>query len=155
MVVGEAPGSYEVEQGKPFVGKSGKLLRSTLKEFGFTKDNSIISNTIPCRPQDNKFPKDRNVVNSCIQKWLKLEIDILKPKYILLIGSTPTFYLLHSYDGITKMRGKWYTYNNIPCMPTLHPSYVLRKQYMMGGGEINKHFRGDIESVAKSAGFLK
>ena len=60
MIIGEAPGADEVEQGRPFVGKAGKLVRETIKEFGYDETITLISNVIPCRPENNKFPKDKS-----------------------------------------------------------------------------------------------
>lgn len=153
MVIGEAPGRDEIDEGKPFVGKAGKLLRSTLSKYGYTADNHIISNTIPCRPEKNKFPKDKQMVMDCVKKWLINEIDILKPKYILLIGATPMKYLLNMI-GITKLRGKTFYFQGVECMPTYHPSYVLRKQYMKEGDEIRKAFENDIKTVAEKVKIL-
>ncbi len=147
LIIGEAPGSEEIVEGKPFVGKAGKLLRSTLNKYGYNICNSLITNTLPCRPEDNKFPKDNKLVINCVSKWLNKEIEITKPKYILLIGATPTKFLLGQI-GITKIRGKWFEYNCIKCMPTYHPSYVLRKQYMEEGKEIRECFEKDVETVA-------
>jgi uracil-DNA glycosylase len=155
MVVGEAPGSDEIEQGAPFVGKSGRLLRDTMNEFGFRKENTLITNTIPCRPMDNVFPSDVNLVKSCVEKWLAEEIKLTKPKIILMIGSKPLKFVA-GMDGITRMRGEW-----MPAMgghglalATFHPSYVLRKQYMADGPMIMELFRKDIRDVAVRAGFL-
>ena len=153
LIAGEAPGADEVIALKPFVGKAGKLLRKTLNEFGYRKTNSLITNTIPCRPEDNQFPKDSKLVDNCVYDWLQKEIEITKPKYILLIGATPTKFLL-SMSGITKLRGQWFEYRGIPCMPTYHPSFVLRKQYMAEGKEIQKNFAQDIKTVAEKAGFI-
>ena len=157
LIVGEAPGSDELLESKPFVGKAGKLLRSTLNQFGYKKSNSLITNTIPCRPENNKFPSDSELVEDCVKKWLKEEIDLIKPKYILLIGATPLRYLLNM-SGITKLRGQLFDYDpmnkKITCMPTYHPSYVLRKQYMKEGKEIQAQFVEDIKTIAKMAGFL-
>lgn len=152
LIIGECPGADEIVVGKPFVGKAGKLLRSTLNQFGYNKGNSLITNTIPCRPQDNKFPVDSKLVDDCVYNWLRIEIEITKPKYLLLIGATPMKFLLGKM-GITSLRGKWYSYNNIPCMPTYHPSYVLRKQYMDEGDDIREAFKMDISEVARKAGF--
>jgi DNA polymerase len=150
IIIGEAPGSEEIINGKPFVGKAGKLLRSTLEKYGFNNSNSLITNTLPCRPENNKFPKDNNLVYNCVSKWLNKEIEITNPKYILLIGSTPTKFLLNKI-GITKLRGQWFEYNGIKCMPTYHPSFVLRKQYMAEGKTIRELFERDIIKVAESA----
>lgn len=154
LIIGEAPGSDEVDQGKPFVGKSGKLLRSTLNEFGFRKNNSLITNTIPCRPENNKFPSDSKIVDACVYDWLKEEIALTKPSCILLIGATPLKFLL-SKQGITSLRGNWQDYRGIPCMPTYHPSYVLRKEYMEEGKKIKEDFISDIRTVAIKAGLIK
>jgi len=156
LIIGEAPGSEEVISGKPFIGKAGKLLRHTLNKFGFNETNSLITNTIPCRPEKNKFPTDKRIIYSCVAKWLRQEIIITNPQYIILVGATPTKYLLHLI-GVTKLRGKWYDLpdfdRKIPCMPIYHPSYVLRKQYMAEGKQIGQDFINDIKEVAKSACF--
>lgn len=157
IVIGEAPGADELVEGKPFVGKAGKLLRSTLNEFGFRKNNSLISNIMPCRPEDNQFPKDDNLVKTCFDKWLKNEILITKPKYLLLVGAQPLKFILN-LKGITKVRGQWCLFSSgdrsITVMPTYHSSYVLRKMYMEEGKEIMRQFRDDIKTVAIRAGFL-
>jgi len=158
IVVGEAPGKDEVEQGEPFVGKAGKLLRLVLGECGFRKTNSLISNIIPCRPENNKFPQDASLVKACSNKWLVNEILLTKPSQLLLLGSQPLKYVL-GLSGITKLRGKWYDFSAgldepIKCMPTFHPSYVLRKKYMSGGKAIRQSFEEDIKTVAKAAGFV-
>ena len=76
VIIGEAPGSDEITQGKPFIGKAGKLLRSTIEQFGFNNENCLITNTIPCRPQDNKFPSDNNLVKNC-KKESSINLDIV------------------------------------------------------------------------------
>lgn len=156
MIIGEAAGSDEILVGLPFVGKAGKLLRSTLNEFGFRKTNSLISNVIPCRPKDNQFPKDDELVKSCFEKWLKNEILITHPKYLLLVGSQPLKFVL-GLQGITHIRGDWYNFSLedriIETMPTYHPSFILRKMYMEEGKKIMEQFRDDIKEVAIKAGF--
>ena len=154
LIIGECPGSEEVIKKLPFVGKAGKLLRKTLNEFGYRKTNSLISNTIPCRPEDNKFPSDSKLIDDCVYEWLREEIELSKPKYILLIGATPLKFLL-GLTGITKLRGKWVNYKDIQCMPTYHPSYVLRKEHMEEGKQIKADFVSDIKEVAIRAGFIK
>jgi DNA polymerase len=154
LIVGEAPGISEVEFLKPFVGKSGKLLRATLNQFGYRKSNSLITNVLPCRPESNEFPKDNSLVMSCVHQWLLKEIEITKPKFMLLIGATPTRFLL-LLTGITNLRGKWVDYNGIPCMPTYHPSYVQRKEHMEEGKQIKEDFLSDIKMVAEKAGFIR
>ena len=159
MVIGEAPGKDELAKGRPFVGKAGKLLRATLNEYGYRQSNTIISNILPCHPNDNKFPTDKNLVCNCVRKWLAEEIKLLQPEYILSLGNQPLRFILEE-DGITKSRGKWKHIwpkglpHLISCMPTYHPSYVLRKEYMSEGNEIKQQFRQDIEELAKKAGII-
>jgi DNA polymerase len=156
MVIGEAPGKDELTQGSPFVGKCGKLLRNNLRVCGCHSGNTVITNVLPCRPPKNKFPKDNDLVKSCVNKWLMEEIKILKPSIILLVGSTPLKFVL-GMKGITSCRGKWYPLKGmgfpVICMPTYHPSYVLRKEHMKEGPEIRLAFVKDIEAVTNVAGF--
>ena len=157
VIIGECPGRDEIEKGEPFVGKSGQLLRSVLKNNKFTRFNSLITNTIPCRPENNKFPTDNSIVKLCKNTWLKEELRLTNPDFLLLIGSKPLKFLLN-IDGITRIRGKWiqkrFNHKNINIMPTYHPSFVLRKEYMKEGKQIMQDFKNDIQSVAKIAGFL-
>ena len=152
LIVGEAPGNDEVEQLKPFVGKAGKLLRDTIGDYGFRKTNTLISNVMPCRPLNNKFPSPREATE-CFNEWLKEEIEMVKPECILLLGNQPLYYVL-KLRGITKLRGEWKDYNGIPCMPTYHPSYIQRKMYMKDGPEIMENFRNDVKGVAVEVGFI-
>jgi len=158
LIIGEAPGKDEVEIGRPFVGKAGKLLRGTLNKYGYGDTNSCITNILPCRPENNKFPKDKELVNYCVNNWLSEEIHITNPQFILLIGSTPLYYLTGK-KGITSYRGKLQVYqdresgNEYSCMPVYHPSYVLRKMYMQAGKQIMADFENDIKELAKMGGF--
>lgn len=152
MVIGEAPGSDEVLQGKVFVGKAGKLLRSKLNKLGFRTYNTVITNVIPCRPLDNKFPTDSKMVNECFSKWLSVEIEILKPKFMILLGNQPLKFVI-GRTGITSWRGEWYNFRGIKVMPTYHPSYVIRKSHMDDGKDVESQFESDLLSVATEAGF--
>jgi len=152
VFIGEACGAEELIVGKPFVGKAGRLLRATLKEFGFNETNCLITNTIPCRPLNNKFPDDKSLVHSCKEKWLMEELKLLNPDFIVLIGAKSLKFLLN-IDGITKERGKFniIKINNktVELIAIFHPSYVLRKAYMAEGKEIMEHFRNDIKKVSE------
>lgn len=106
-IIGEAPGHDEVKNKRPFVGKAGACLRQTLNKYGFRKSNTLISNVIPCRPEKNKFPNDKDIVNNCLQRWLIEELKLVKPSYLLLLGNQPLKYIL-GLTGITKKRGEWY-----------------------------------------------
>jgi DNA polymerase len=147
LVVGEAPGADEDREGRPFVGDCGILLREALRASKvLKKNNTIISNTLKCRPPGNKFPQDKNIAKLCVSKWLDKEIAAIEPKRMLLLGNVPLNYLA-GLTGITKIRGTWLTVKGVRTMPTFHPSYVIR---CMNGGdmETQRLFFADIKTVA-------
>jgi len=125
MVVGEAPGYEEVNQGEPFVGKSGQLLRECLKEVGFTVDELVFSNVCKCHPDNNETPTT-DEINYCVPHYLEREIELIKPQLIIAVGSV-AFKGLRLGDKITESRGQVvYLPNDIAVFPTYHPSYILR-----------------------------
>ena len=135
MLVGEAPGEDEDRQGLPFVGVSGKLLDKMLGCIGLDRTNTYISNIVPWRPPGNRNPTDSEVA-VCLP-FTEKHIAIVKPKYLILLGAVAVKSLLKTKDGITKIRGKQYTYTytdiasgepvTIPCFPMFHPAYLLRQ----------------------------
>ena len=129
MLIGEAPGYYEDQQGEPFVGKAGKLLDQILGCVGFSrKENIYICNTLKCRPPENRDPLPEE--KEACWEYLKAQIDIIKPKIILLCGNVAVQSILPNADGITKIRGKWFqggeNVYGAKLMPIFHPSYLLR-----------------------------
>ena len=126
MLIGEAPGYYEDMKGEPFVGKAGQLLDKILGCVGFSrKENIYICNTIKCRPPENRDPLPEEKA-SCLE-YLKSQIDILKPRIILLCGRIAATSFIDTNLGITKLRGKWYEGPHFSkMMPIFHPSYLLR-----------------------------
>lgn len=126
MLIGEAPGYYEDIQGEPFVGKAGQLLDKILGCVGFSrKENIYICNTLKCRPPQNRDPLPEE--KSACREYLEAQINILKPKIILLCGKVAAYSFIDTNLGITKLRGKWFDGpNNSKMMPIFHPSYLLR-----------------------------
>lgn len=157
MVIGEAPGSDEVEKGEPFVGRSGKLLRDVLNRNGYRKENTLITNTMPCRPQGNVYPSDRPVVDACTSRWLWEEVRITRPRFVLIVGGKALMTVM-GLGGIMSRRGVWMQLEKdgwnyrARCMATLHPSYVLRAQNMENAAEAMGAFEADIREVALAAG---
>lgn len=152
MVVGEAPGSDEDIQGEPFVGRAGQLLREALRETSIlNRRNTLISNTLGCRPPKNKFPTDDSP-SICVSKWLMNEINEAKPQRMLLLGGQALKYVA-GLEGITACRGQWYNVMGVRTMATYHPSYVLRCD---DDGRLNvrKDFEGDIAAVAEEVAEL-
>ena len=129
MLIGEAPGHDEDIQGKPFVGRSGKLLDKMLNAIELSRDNVYIANIIPWRPPNNRRPTD-DEINMCLP-MIKKHIEIINPSAILLLGSTATYALIKNSEGITKIRGKWVDIEinrkKYPMLPTFHPAFLLRQ----------------------------
>ena len=132
MFVGEAPGADEDQQGEPFVGKAGQLLTKIIQTMGFQRSTVYIANILKCRPDTpgqsagNRKPTPQEM-ETCIP-YLHEQIDLIQPKVIVALGATAVEGLLGKTIGITKLRGQWRTYRNIPLMPTYHPAYLLRNQ---------------------------
>lgn len=125
VLVGEAPGKEEDEQGKPFVGRSGKLLTEVLEELGVKRDDVYILNIIKCRPPENRTPTITEIA-SCIN-YLKQQIEIIEPQAIIALGSVATQNVLGKDNNIGSMRGRKFKYEKkITVVPTYHPSYILR-----------------------------
>ena len=125
MLIGEAPGYWEDVKGKPFVGKAGQLLDKIFASVGFTRNDIYICNTIKCRPPENRNPLPEEK-KACFN-YLKAQIDILKPKIILVCGNVALNTMFPEELGITRARGKWFDgpYGS-KMMPIFHPSYLLR-----------------------------
>jgi uracil-DNA glycosylase family 4 len=132
MFVGEAPGADEDEQGEPFVGKAGQLLTRIIETMGLQRSDVYIGNILKCRPDTpgqsagNRKPTAHEMA-TCIP-FLHEQIDLIRPKVLVALGATAVEGLLGKIGGITKLRGNWKTYRNIPLMPTYHPAYLLRNQ---------------------------
>jgi len=124
MFIGEAPGADEDAQGEPFVGRAGQLLTKIIQAMGCRREDVYISNVLKCRPPQNRTPLPDEVTN-CLP-YLLSQIELIQPKVIVALGATAVRSLLDVQLGITKMRGHWYTFHDIPIMPTFHPAYLLR-----------------------------
>lgn len=126
MLIGEAPGFFEDQQGEPFVGKAGQLLDKIFESVGLSRQKDIyICNTIKCRPPDNRDPLPQE--KEACREYLDAQLDILKPKIILLCGKVALKSFIDTDLGITKVRGKWFDGpNGAKMMPIFHPSYLLR-----------------------------
>lgn len=124
MFIGEAPGHDEDIQGKPFVGRSGKLLMRLVKEImGYEREDIYITNIVKCRPPENRNPELQEV-NACLP-YLVEQIKMVNPKIIVLLGAVAIEYLLNK-TGITTNRGNFFKYDGFTVVPTFHPSYLLR-----------------------------
>lgn len=124
MFVGEAPGLEEDIQGRPFVGRAGKLLTKIIEAIGMRRADVYIANCLKCRPPKNRTPYPSEIV-AC-RNYLTQQINIIKPRVICCLGRPAAQTLLMSDLPISKVRGKFYDYQGIKIMPTFHPAYLLR-----------------------------
>ncbi|NVJ70934.1 MAG: uracil-DNA glycosylase [Alphaproteobacteria bacterium] len=135
MVIGEAPGADEDQQGKPFVGVSGQLLDRILNAAGFAREENVyITNMVPWRPLGNATP-DAATIAMCMP-FVKRHIELSKPKVILMVGGVSAKALLDTEDGITRLRGRWKELDiggqKIAALPVYHPAYLLRQPALKG-----------------------
>ena len=126
MLIGEAPGYYEDQKGEPFVGKAGQLLDKIFASVGLSRQKDVyICNTLKCRPPDNRDPLPEE--KAACREYLEAQIEILKPRIILLCGRVAVHSFIETTQGITKLRGKWFEGPYMSkMMPIFHPSYLLR-----------------------------
>jgi uracil-DNA glycosylase len=141
MIVGEAPGEQEDQQGEPFVGPAGQLLDQMLRAVGQSRRAAagdgveddqagdparrvFIANTLKCRPPRNRNPEPGEMARC--EPFLKRQLALVRPKLILLMGRFAVKQLLGSDDAIGKLRGRVHRYEGIPVIVTYHPAYLLR-----------------------------
>ncbi len=124
MIVGEAPGFHEDQQGLPFVGKAGALLNKMLHSIGLNGDDVYIANVLKCRPPNNRDPQI-NEIQQC-QAFLAAQIQIIKPKLILGLGRFAGQFLSGSTASLGHLRQQMFTYQDTPVLISYHPAYLLR-----------------------------
>ncbi len=126
MFIGEGPGANEDETGRPFVGKAGMLLTKIIENvLGLKREDVYIANIIKCRPPNNRVPTIEEVT-SC-KPYLMEQIDVIKPKIIVALGSTSYHHLTGEYDlPISRVRGEVLEFGDAKLIPTFHPSFLLR-----------------------------
>lgn len=130
VFVGEGPGADEDEQGMPFVGRAGQLLtqmiEGTAKKEGIEllRKDVYICNVVKCRPPENRTPLPDEM--EICGEFLFRQLEAIRPKAIVALGGTAAKALLNTKDGVTRLRGKWHKWRDIPLIVTYHPSYLLR-----------------------------
>src|SRR6185295_3488702 len=124
VFVGEGPGEDEDRTGRPFVGRAGQLLNKIIGAMGLKREDVYICNVVKCRPPENRTPLPDEI--AACSPYLVEQIELIGPKAIVALGAPASKTLLKTTQGITALRGRWFTYNGIPVMPTFHPAFVLR-----------------------------
>lgn len=126
MFIGEGPGADEDKEAKPFVGKAGRLMNEAFKGLGIKREDTYIANIVKCRPPQNRVPEE-DEATSCLD-YLRNQVILVKPKIIVLLGSTALKNILGKEYSITNTRGKWIERKGIKYMPTWHPAALLRDE---------------------------
>jgi uracil-DNA glycosylase len=124
VLVGEGPGATEDSTGRPFVGQAGALLNGILEAIEVPRDSVYITNVVKCRPPQNRKPLPDEIA-ACIP-YLHRQLEIIRPKVILALGSTAAEAMLGVKKSLGELRSKVHTYNGIPLVVTYHPAALLR-----------------------------
>ena len=129
MIVGEGPGAQEDQEGLPFVGRAGKLLDKMLEAINLNRKKVYISNVVNYRPPKNRRPTDQEIER--YYPFLKLHIQIINPKILVLLGSTALNAIIGNEKTISKVRGKWMKKKIGNCNPyimaSFHPAFLMRQ----------------------------
>ena len=147
MIVGEAPGQEEDEQGLPFVGRAGQLLNKMLSAIQLDRKDIYITNAVPWRPPQNRTPTNEEIIE--FLPFLQRQIEILKPEFIYLLGTTAAKAILSTPLSLGKLRGKWYEYKSINMdtsinvLVSYHPAFLLRSP------SFKKQAWGDLQMLQK------
>jgi DNA polymerase len=144
VFIGEGPGADEDEQGRPFVGRAGKLLDRMIQAIGVKREEVYICNVVKCRPPGNRTP-EKDEVEAC-SPFLFRQVEALKPRLICCLGAPAVRTVLGIKEGITKIRGQFFNFGSSKALATVHPAYILRNP------REEKILREDFEKIRE---FLK
>ena len=137
MVIGEAPGASEDDEGLPFVGRSGRLLDQLLLQAGFNPEADVfVSNVVKCRPPNNRKPT-RLELNSC-RPWIDDQLARVDPAVVILVGSTAVAAMLNRKQPMRDLRGQWIDHDGRRWMPIFHPAYLLRNPSLEPGKPVSQ-----------------
>jgi uracil-DNA glycosylase family 4 len=121
---GEAPGADEDASGEPFVGRAGQLLTKIIEACGLSREQVYILNVLKCRPPGNRQPEPGEVANC--RGYFERQFEIIRPEFIICLGTTASQSLLASQQTIGRLRNTWHRYGSADVICTYHPSYLLR-----------------------------
>ncbi len=127
MIIGEAPGRDEDREGRPFVGRAGRLLDRMLDAIGLSRaENVYITNVLPWRPPQNREPTPEEI--GMMKPFLKRHVELADPRVLVLMGNISCQAVL-GRRGITRLHGKWDQAWGRPALPMFHPAYLLRQPH--------------------------
>lgn len=124
MLVGEGPGEKEDETGRPFIGRSGKLLTDLIHQAGMDRQDIYITSIVKCRPENNRMPR-KSEYETCIDLYLNRQIKLINPKIIGMLGNS-AIYALTRQKSVTKIHGNVYEVDGRKYMALFHPAAALR-----------------------------
>jgi DNA polymerase len=124
VFVGEGPGEDEDLKGEPFVGRAGQLLTKMIEAMGYARSDVYIANVVKCRPPGNRNPEP-DEIEAC-EPFLRAQLAAIRPRVIVALGKFAAQTLLRDGTPISRLRGRWFTYEGVKLMPTFHPAYLLR-----------------------------
>ena len=142
--IGEAPGADEDRQGEPFVGRAGQLLTKIIEACGWKRSDVYIMNVLKCRPPDNRNPLPAEVANC--RPFFERQFEVLRPEYIVCVGTVPAQALLETTESVGKLRGRFHHYRGSKVLVTYHPSYLLRNP------SAKKYVWDDMQMLLKEMG---
>lgn len=123
MFIGEWPGEMEDAHGRPFIGKSGLLLDKMIEAMGYSRDTVFITTLVKCTPKNRRLKREE--IDPCLP-YLKQQIQFVKPRIIVTLGSSVAQVLLKKSTGLMQLRGHLQEVDGIKLMPTFEPAYLLR-----------------------------
>jgi uracil-DNA glycosylase family 4 len=141
---GEAPGADEDRLGEPFVGRAGQLLTKIIEACGWKRSDVYIMNVLKCRPPENRNPLPKEVENC--RPFFERQFEILRPEYIVCVGTVPAQALLETAESVGKLRGRFHRYRDSTVLVTYHPSYLLRNP------SAKKYVWDDMQMLLKEMG---
>ena len=144
VFVGEGPGREEDQAGLPFVGEAGRLLNKIINAMGLSREEVYICNVVKCRPPKNRDPEG-DEIETCLP-FLKEQLNLIRPQVICTLGRIAVQALLGKDFKITRERGRWHSFMDIPLMPTYHPAYLLRNP------SAKRQVWDDIQKIMKHMG---
>jgi len=130
MIVGEAPGQNEDQQGEPFVGAAGKLLDQLLRGIGLSRGDVFITNILKCRPPGNRDPQPAEA-EAC-SPYLEQQLRLIHPEVVMVLGRHALARLLPGYDSISRLHGKVVVKDEVSYIPIYHPAAALYNSFLMG-----------------------
>ena len=141
---GEAPGADEDRLGEPFGGRAGQLLTKIIEACTWKREDVYIMNVLKCRPPDNRNPDPEETANC--RPFFERQLEILRPEYIVCVGTVPGQALLETTESVGKLRGRFHRYRDSKVLVTYHPSYLLRNP------SAKKYVWDDLQILLKDMG---